>query len=402
MKPSVLSWVASHSAAAVLGCVIAAVTVSRQVPARDPVAPVPKKASTSSHPAVSKSGSASTVLGFKQAWERLAATPLSTIERNMLKDRLAQEWRSHDPLGLLEFLGHKHSWPAACNRYDQSLLETDLPLIGPGRLFEFARRYGYNPARYGIGSGDPEVWKAMVLALPEKDRGAAWQRTVMRLDAEPHEDRARQLYRDGRIAEFGAELKQIADPDARMRIAEDIANVLERDRIDEHLVPKLLELPEDLREAVARSLFSKLQSAGMSSIPARSERRNLARKLAQAHMFEAANDAIRSIGAGVGNWDPAFDRKEGHRENAEWVVTLPEEPAFDSVRETVFQVWTEQAPEAAIAHVPTLPAGHARDIAAAAVVARARVYNSDPSEERETKLRRLIELIADPELRRQF
>ena len=119
-------------------------------------------------------------------------------------------------------------------------------------------------------------------------------------------------------------------------------------------------------------------------------------------MFEAANDAIRSIGAGVGNWDPAFDRKEGHRENAEWVVTLPEEPAFDSVRETVFQVWTEQAPEAAIAHVPTLPAGHARDIAAAAVVARARVYNSDPSEERETKLRRLIELIADPELRRQF
>lgn len=127
MKPSVLSWVASHSAAAVLGCVIAAVTVSRQVPARDPVAPVPKKASTSSHPAVSKSGSASTVLGFKQAWERLAATPLSTIERNMLKDRLAQEWRSHDPLGLLEFLGHKHSWPAACNRYDQSLWRPTFP-----------------------------------------------------------------------------------------------------------------------------------------------------------------------------------------------------------------------------------------------------------------------------------
>jgi hypothetical protein len=333
------------------------------------------------------------VRDFKLRWEELATTPLTTIERNRLKASLIQEWRSGDPGGFLAFLELKNSWP---DQMSADLFDNEPVPLDPVRLLEFSRRWGYDEAHYGIGPGDPNEWKRLILALPETDRGESWQSTLAEIEAQPFEDRAHQLYREGRLEEFGVALEQVALPDGRERIVKEIAESMQREKLDERVVAKLLELPENLRESVASSLFWGLGPSGLSSVPAREDRRNLALKLAQAGLSKSAEEAIMHM---TGSRSILFDQKQNHRENEAWFRTLPDQPELDSIRRAIFKVWAQNDPEAALAAVPTLPAGYARDIAAAAVVERGPAYGA--SEEQQIKLRALIDLIKDPELRKE-
>ncbi len=399
MNRFLLKLSSTHVAAVLLGLGIAAVMEPHRTRIPDAVRP---QGDTRSAAAVSRDESQLelSVGDLRQTWQQLATTPMTAIERAMLKQRLIQEWTARDPLDLLQFLDSKHAWPQACTTFDASLFKSALPRVAPAALFDFSRRNGYNAALFDPRGANADVWRPLVLALHADDRGEAWNKSLSEHADDGWSELAMRFYRDGRLAEFHSEAAKLRDDKGRKDLAEQIAGSMQLEKIDARFATRLLDLPEDLREDVAEDVFWELRATGMSSREARDERRRLAAALAEASLPKAADAAVSSMA--VDNWCPPFDKKQGMRENAEWVSTLPETPPFDCVRKAVFERWTEEDPEAAFAFVPTLEAGRIRDLVAATVVGRARCYNADSSEERQTKLHRLIDLIEDPKVREQF
>lgn len=341
-------------------------------------------------------------LNFRDLHRELSALPVSRDERIKLKSQLYSEWAARDPEGLLAFLENKHHWPEELKMYAfQSLAKSR-----PDLLLDFGIRNGCEELLRYLSYGDPEVIARMIDALPASQKGEklidvrdeAYRSMgkngilTASLNAANLRGLAENLLAEGRLDEFFETFGRIDVHSIRSDLAWQLGRALAEEKQNDWVLESISKLPLQHRNNAASELLS--QSSGdFEFSDTREEGRRWIEKLVVNGMAEGAK-------RGIDDLFPAAAQQEVNRETLDWVKRFPTDEAWQPIVKEVFEQWFRSDSTAMVEELESISDHAQRERLAVQAVHGAKM-NGIGDDDR-PKLARLMALITDPDLLKQF
>ena len=338
---------------------------------------------------------------FRKTYQALASHPMSAGERRELKRNLLKEWGERDPQGLLAFLDRTRIWPDGFYLSDLAESASDRPDV----LLDFAIRNGCADALYPLVYGDPQTVVRLIEALPPADRGDE----IMNLAAKLYQKMgkagivarptpaylfgvAEALAEEGRLQEFCDTFERIDDDGLRGDAARKLGNALSEGKLDDEALGVLARLPAEYQEIVVSEMYH--SSAEPMKFPeAREERREAITLLADNGLATGAVSAVWALF----NDD---DHENVNRETLEWLKNFPLNDSWKSIEKAVLSKWARFDLAAMTDGISSIPDDAVRGRLAEGAVKGVRI--GGVSEDAKPDLARLMALISDPEVLKQF
>lgn len=340
---------------------------------------------------------------YRTIYQAVASHPISAEERRRVADDLFEEWGDRDPLGLLAFLEKKRVWPT---EFSFSSHLGNLARDRPDVLLDFAIRNGCLDALRPLVDGDPVTVSRLIEALSESEKGAG----IREIEKLVHEKMGRlellvavptlaylegaalaQL-EEGRLDDFFTTFGMVDAAKTKERVAAQLGETLACGRLDDAALELISKLPLESRSFAVSGLFG---SSGETMVFAesREERRALIGKLTGLGLAEGAKDGVSVL----------FEnevREEVNRETLDWVMDFSPDHSWRSIEKAVLSKWAGFDLPAMADGISAIADEAVRGRLAEAAVRAVR--SEGVSEEAKPDLARLMALITDPEVLKQF